>query len=205
VRIPKRLELHLAAGEDTPEMHLDVVRVSDRGGAVVATDAVVAARVPVGPGLVEAEPGEEIIPGAALSTRAWAEASRGSTGHGTLRLSFGEQVACAGERRPSMHFRPPEAAAGAERPPVDAMLEQAEAEYGVFQVVDLILDPEALHRLSRALGCGREGLRLRIPLTAGSSHRDWARLADTVGVLVEPAEGGGPTGLIVPISREGHR
>lgn len=194
MKIPKRLETHLAAGPSGGDMQLDVLRVSDDGKHIEATDGIIVARVPLGGDSVRAEAGEELVPGAVLEPRAWAEAARGSTGEGTLRLQFGAQAACSAEGKPSLLFPPPAQRGEAERPPIDSCLRLAQEDLAAGPSVDLIVDAEALYRLSRALGA-REGLRLRIPVQRGQ--------APAFGLVVEPAEGGGASGVLMPISREG--
>lgn len=198
MRIKKGLELHLATGEsEVGGMQYDVIRVSDDGRSLQATDGVVLADVRIGEG-IELEPGEELVAGAVIEPRAWAEAVRGSVGEGTLRLQFGAQVACSGDRKPAMHFAPPSFLPDSERPPLEAVLDVVAKEYAESRTLDLILDPEALYRLARALDAGSGGVRIRVPLDAEG------RVKQTLGVVVEPAEDAdGRRGLIMPISREG--
>ena len=194
MKIPKRLETHLAAGPAGGDLRLDVIRVSDDGRSIEATDGVIVARVPLGPDSARREAGEEMVPGAVLEPRAWAEAARGSVGEGTLRLQFGAQAACSGEGKPALLFPPPATEAPGERPPIDSCLRLAIEDVKAGPRVDVLVDAEALYRLSRALGA-REGLRLRIAVDR--------RGAPSFGLVVEPAEGGGAVGVLMPISREG--
>lgn len=155
MRIPKRFELHLAAGEDQGTMQYDAVRIEGR--ALVATDGIVAARIPIGNGGVRPEPGEDLVEGAAINPKAWAAAVQGSTGEGTLRLSFGAQTAVSGDRKPSMVFAPPETPG--ERPPIGELLRSAAEVVDTERTVRIMLDAEALHRLARALGSQHVELR----------------------------------------------
>lgn len=187
MRIPKKFELHLAAGQDG-EFQLNVLRVL--GGRVCATDSVVVAALPLG-SEIQLDPGEAMPDGALLVPQAWAQAVRGKQGLGSLWLSeTGTQIACVGEAKPMLHFAP--VIAKGQVPPLELALEEAEAQQGATSI---ILDAEALHRLARALGA-REGVRLEFRVDA-AGHCGGSM------VRVTPAEGGGAVGGIMPIVREG--
>lgn len=193
MRIPKRFELHLACGEDTEALRLHVIRVV--GGRLCASDGVVVAAVPVGPGGVTREPGEELLEGAQVEPDAWRNAVHGSKGEGTLRLTFDAQLSQAAPDKPELRYPAPDRKSPTqELPPVGAAL--AEARHVDHADAEIILDAEALLRLQRALGAS-EGVRIRFPI--GDHGRCSAAVA-----LVEPAEGGGAFGAIMPIVREGH-
>jgi hypothetical protein len=194
VRIPKKFELHLAAGPDQGSMQYDAIRIEDRG--LVATDGVVAARVAIGVGGVRSEAGEELLEGAIIEPRAWAAAVQGTQGEGALRLSFGAQTATSGDRKPAMVFAPPEPPARSERPPVAEFLDLARRVPLSSRTARVMLDAEALHRLARALGAAG-GVVLTFEL-------DQAGRATDSPVLVSPADRSETEawGAIMPIVRE---
>jgi hypothetical protein len=182
MRIPKRFQLHLAAGQD------GVLQVLD--GRVCATDGVVVAALPFG-SEVQLDPGEVVPEGSFLVLHAWAQAVKGSQGAGSLWLSeTGNQIACAGEGKPTVHFAPD--TRPGEAPPIALVLEEIEAQRGA---ASLLLDAEALYRLSRALGAG-EGVRLEFRLN------ETGRCCSSM-IRVTPVEGGNAVGGIMPIVKEG--
>jgi len=195
VRIPKRFQLHLACGEDTPALELGTIRVD--GDRLVATDGVIAASLPVSGHGVALSPGEPLVDGLRIRPAAWATAVKGTTGEGRLTLlpDARTHVAESAPGRPLVHFTAPTTVAGAEVPPVLEAIEAAFERLSDGFPVEILLDPEALHRLARALGA-REGVRLRF--SVGDDGRCRSEF-----VYVTPAEGGGAEGAIMPISREG--
>jgi len=199
MRVPKKFELHLATGDNQGDMQLDVIRVSDDGRSVEATDGVIAARVALGETGVQRAPGEELSPGAVIRAKAWAEATRGSTGEGELRLGFNEQRARSGEGKPELIFPPPETA-GTERPPIDGLFQEALDDIFERLTITVNLDAEALVRLQRALGA-KEGLSITLPVR----RRSTGGCASPSGpIMVHPLEREiAAVGIIMPIVVEG--
>lgn len=198
MKIPKSLKVHLAAGEDTPTLHLDVVRIV--GGRAVATDGTIVASAPFGPGGLRSDPDEEIVDGAAISTKAWAEATRGTRGEGSIEMRFGGQLTQSSPASPATLHLPPVRPPGSEIPPAAAALAEASRLATSPGCVEITLDAERLHRLSQALGVvDGQGVRLRFNI-------DELLRCSSEMVLVEPENSTGALaarGLILPIRTEG--
>lgn len=190
MKVPKHIELHRACGVDTDDYQFSAIHRLP--GRVVACDGIVAASV-----LIEGvDPAEGPI-----DPRAWAEASRGASGVGEIRETGVGQMASADPAKPSKIFRAP--TAGTPPPVEDLFRETAAAYERAGEDLVLMLDAEALYRLSQAIG-GQAGVRIRIPISRSrTGDVDAVTVADSLGILVSPiADSSGAEGLILPIVGE---
>lgn len=195
MRFDKRYRLHLACS-DTPVSGLstDAIRISADGRRALATDAVIAAEVPIRDGQA----------GEMIDRRAWTEAARGRAGEGSVELRpDGRQEAsnALGGRtvilEPSYDER-------LEAPPIRSLLDQAADEvYPVddYEIVELRLDASALARLQQAIGAGSVVLRFATrEVPAGGRGR--LLLPVDGPIQVEDSEPSEARGAILPIVRE---
>lgn len=191
MRIPKRFKLHLAAGHDTAELQLEVLRI--KAGTIRATDCTIAAEVPLAANTVRPGAGEALAAGALIEPRAWADATRGSKGEGELRLDEKMQVVVS-EHKAELHFLPPPRGPA---PDIDLLFELAfSAGTKGDRPAEITLNAEALHRLSQALGAEKQEVRLRF-------YVDDRGRATPDPVAVLPADGNGARGVILPVMTEG--
>lgn len=156
MRLPKRFKVHEAAGGCILH-HGDRLVVFDH--ASVVSIPVLGPSDRAGADLPRLEAGECVPAVRAVSPKAFQAASQGSKGEGLVRLTAEAAEACSGEGKGWVRHADPDLAAlpdAAEHfrrlylPPAEGRRE-----------VTVALDAEALVKVSRAIGAGGDGVRLR--------------------------------------------
>lgn len=199
VKIPKRFKLHEAAGR-----FLRIVR----GGYIMAVDHASLVYVPIfNPGtrrpLPEAEIGElpEAFVGRPIPPKAMAVAVQGTKGEGLIHFVLGAVEANSGDGKPWVRH---------EAPTDDGLTEEASVELQAIadrvhlaplagrQEVEVVLDAEALVRVSRAIGAGGDGVRIRFHIDQQTGRCDTDRGLIEVRPAKEPS--GAAFGVLMAVA-----
>jgi hypothetical protein len=202
MKLPKRFELHRAAApkpQPATGLHLDTVHIGDY--ELLASDGVSAAVVPIlgpderpGADLPRRESGEELKLGP-LPLQAVREASKGTTGIGTLRTGEHSTEAQAASGKAWLRVENP--GPQGQVPNFQAVLETTETQAPpTHRYVTVCLDAQRLAGIAAAIGAN-EAVRLRFLVDKESGRADAAGLAHGVVDVRPIRENDGGRGVLM--------
>lgn len=202
MKLPKRFKLHRAAAakpQPATGLHLDTVHVGE--DELLASDSVSAAVVPIleagerpGADLPRLESCEVIRQGP-LPLQAVREASKGTTGIGTLRTGEHSTEAQAASGKPWLRVDNP--GPQGQVPNFEAALETTETQApSTHRYVTVCLDAERLAGIAAAIGA-TEAVRLRFLVDNESGRADAAGLAHGVVDVRPVRESDGGRGVLM--------